>query len=192
MSRRQPHQRSTAERGFGREHQKRRLEVKRLVDAGAAKCYRCGGRITPGQSWHLDHADVPGAHKRGIYGGPSHSWCNLAARNQRIAALARQALGGPRADAREQPPVPVSCGGVLRYVPATRAWRAERWSRMNCSTIQFVNTKTIHSTIPEAKQLRRTNAAEDPPTSRISPLPRQGMPSATRRQTSTKYLLARH
>lgn len=106
MSRRQPHQRSTAERGFGREHQKRRLEVKRLVDAGVAKCSRCGDRIAPGSKFHLDHQDHPLAHELGLYRGPSHPWCNLAARNRRVAALARQALGGPRADTGEQPHAP--------------------------------------------------------------------------------------
>ncbi len=50
-----------------------------MVDAGVARCSRCGGRIAPNQKWHLDHADLPGSHERGVYLGPSHSYCNLTA-----------------------------------------------------------------------------------------------------------------
>jgi len=100
MSNRQPHQLSTTARGYGNRHQAKRREVAKLVNAGLARCCRCGERIAPRSQWHLDHADVPRAHELSIYAGPSHKACNLAWRNRRQAALARQALGGPRADTR--------------------------------------------------------------------------------------------
>jgi hypothetical protein len=98
MSRRQPrrpHELSTTERGFGRAHQQERLRVKKLVDAGVARCSRCGGRIAPGAKFHLDHQDHPRAHELNLWRGPSHPWCNLAARNRRQAELARRAQGLP-------------------------------------------------------------------------------------------------
>ena len=72
---------------------RKRLQVKQLVDRGGVRCCRCGQPIRPNQRWHLDHSDAPGSHQRGEYAGLSHSWCNIFARNQRIAALARQAQG---------------------------------------------------------------------------------------------------
>ena len=33
-----------------------------------------------GAHWHLDHADFAGAHRLGIYRGPSHARCNTSAR----------------------------------------------------------------------------------------------------------------
>ncbi|MGO9098860.1 MAG: hypothetical protein ACLP9Y_05240 [Mycobacterium sp.] len=104
LSNRRPHTLTTSERGFGRAHQQERTRVKKLVDAGAAKCSRCGHRIAPGQAWHLDHADTTDAHRRGLYRGPSHAHCNLAARNRRQAALARQAQGLPPVEDYEEPP----------------------------------------------------------------------------------------
>ena len=89
---------------YGSAHQKLRAQLKKVVDRGAAKCYRCNERIQPGQPWCLDHIDHPMAHKLGLYGGPSHSWCNQRARNQRVAALARQALGREPAPIRHEPP----------------------------------------------------------------------------------------
>ena len=82
-----------SQRGYGAAHQRKRLQVKQLVDRGAMRCCRCGQPIRPNQPWHLDHSDAPGSHQRGEYAGVSHSWCNISARNQRIAALARQAQG---------------------------------------------------------------------------------------------------
>jgi hypothetical protein len=94
---RRPHELSTTQRGFGRDHQKRRQEVKRLVDAGVMRCGRCGERILPGTKFHLDHEDIVGAHELGIYrkNPASHPWCKLAARNKRQAELARRAQGLP-------------------------------------------------------------------------------------------------
>ncbi len=170
MSRRQPHQRSTAERGYGREHQKRRLEVKRLVDDGVAKCSRCGDRIAPGSKFHLDHQDHLLAHELGLYRGLSHRWCNsrraTARRRARTPSAGRTSRRYRRAAPRR-----VSGGDVLRYVSATRAWRAERWSRMNCSTIQFINTNTNPQTIIAFKTLKCINAAEDCKNSRINAIP---------------------
>jgi hypothetical protein len=103
MSRRQPHTRTAAERGYGAAHRRERARVKRLVDLGVARCSRCGGRIAPGAKFHLDHQDHPQAHQLNLWRGPSHPWCNLRARNQRQAELARQALGRGPAPTRQGP-----------------------------------------------------------------------------------------
>jgi hypothetical protein len=100
---RQPHTRSTAQNPYGSAHQKRRAELKKLVDRGGVKCYRCRERIQPGQHWDLDHVDHNLAHGLGMYGGASHRHCNQRARNQRVAALARQAQGRGTAAGPEQP-----------------------------------------------------------------------------------------
>lgn len=70
----------TSARGYGRAHQAKRAEVARLVNAGIAKCSRCGGTISPQQKWHLDHEDHPLAHQLNLWRGPSHERCNIAAR----------------------------------------------------------------------------------------------------------------
>ncbi len=91
MSNRQPHTRTTTARGYGTRHQRKRAELAKLVERGGVRCGRCGERITPGSEWALDHADVPRAHELGLYRGAAHKACNLRARNERIAALARLA-----------------------------------------------------------------------------------------------------
>jgi hypothetical protein len=53
-----------------------------MVEAGMAKCTRCGERILPGQPWSLDHLDLPGSHENGWYHpglSAAHSGCNTAA-----------------------------------------------------------------------------------------------------------------
>jgi len=75
--------RNNTQAGWGWRHQQERARIKPLVDAGVTHCARCGSRITPGQKWHLDHADIPGAHQHGIYLGPSHAACNVAAATSR-------------------------------------------------------------------------------------------------------------
>jgi hypothetical protein len=81
---------------YGSAHQKRRAQLKRMVDRGGTRCYRCNQPITPGQKWDLDHVDHPLAHELGMYGGASHRHCNQRARNQRQVELARWAQGrGP-------------------------------------------------------------------------------------------------
>jgi hypothetical protein len=70
-----------AERGYDREHFELRKRVAVLVDAGAAVCARCGGRISPGSPWDLDHRD----DDRSQYLGPSHRACNRATSGRRTA-----------------------------------------------------------------------------------------------------------
>jgi hypothetical protein len=105
MSNRQPHTRTTTQRGFGTAHQRRRAELAKLVDTGRVRCGRCGELIRRGQRWHLDHQDRADAHQRGLYRASpaSHAHCNLRARNERIAALARQAEAHGLDVAPEQP-----------------------------------------------------------------------------------------
>lgn len=59
---------STTARGYGSEHQKERARAKRVVDAGEAYCWRCGGWIDPAMPWDLGHDD----HDRSVYRGPEH------------------------------------------------------------------------------------------------------------------------
>lgn len=79
--------RSTTERGYGGEHQRRRAEWCPLVEAGGVACARCGRVIIPGSAWHLGHTvDRTG------YVGPEHARCNTqdgARRGNRLRA-ARQ------------------------------------------------------------------------------------------------------
>lgn len=79
----------TGARGYGWKHQALRAEIKPIVDAGRAKCWRCTKPIRPGQKWDLGHDD----HDRTKYRGPEH-------------ALAKDCeAGGNRATAgRRQPP----------------------------------------------------------------------------------------
>lgn len=80
---------TTAQRGYGRVHQKLRASWKPYVDAGMAECHAAecleerdghGRWITPGTPWHLGHtAD------RTAWTGPEHARCNQAERNVRIA-----------------------------------------------------------------------------------------------------------
>lgn len=64
---------STAERGYGSDHQRRREAWQLLVERGNVACSRCGRPILPGQEWDLDHTD-----DRTGYLGPSHAACNRA------------------------------------------------------------------------------------------------------------------
>lgn len=64
---------TTHERGYGRPHQLKRAEYQKVVDAGAAECWRCGKPIRPGDDWHLGHDD----HDRTKYRGVECPACNL-------------------------------------------------------------------------------------------------------------------
>jgi hypothetical protein len=72
-SRPRPRTNPTA-RGYGWKHQKKRLQVAAVVDAGRAICSRCAQPIVPGQLWDLDHTD-----DRSGYAGPAHRSCNRSA-----------------------------------------------------------------------------------------------------------------
>jgi hypothetical protein len=91
---------TTAEKGYGREHRRLREQVRRIVDGGAAVCWRCGLFIDVGTPWDLGHADVPGAKQRGLYRGPEHRDCSRTA-----GGWKRQGLTGmpPPARRRAQP-----------------------------------------------------------------------------------------
>jgi hypothetical protein len=69
----------TTRRGYGWDHQRLRAAWQRLVEVGAVTCSHCGERIRPGQRWHLAHAEIAGAHRAGLYAGPQHERCNVAA-----------------------------------------------------------------------------------------------------------------
>jgi hypothetical protein len=69
----------TTRAGYGRAHQKLRAAWAPLVAIGAVTCSHCRQRIQPGQRWHLAHANVPGAHRAGLYVGPQHAICNVRA-----------------------------------------------------------------------------------------------------------------
>jgi hypothetical protein len=58
----------TSARGYGARHQAERAKAKRLVDAGLAYCWRCGGWIPPGTPFDLGHDD----QDRSVYRGPEH------------------------------------------------------------------------------------------------------------------------
>lgn len=89
---------STAERGYGSEHEKLRAEWKPLVDAGQAWCAETvcvnpGGRwIKPGTPWHLAHKT-----DRSGYKGPAHEGCNCAdgGRRSRSRRPKRKQAAGP-------------------------------------------------------------------------------------------------
>lgn len=63
---------STAERGYGAEHQKLRKEWAVKVAAGGVSCARCGLPIPPGSKWDLGHDP----RDRSRHWGPEHQRCN--------------------------------------------------------------------------------------------------------------------
>ena len=67
---------TTAQRGYGGQHQRLRAQWKPTVDAGQAWCHavvclKPSRRITPGTAWDLGHTD-----DRSAYIGPCHMACN--------------------------------------------------------------------------------------------------------------------
>ena len=84
-------QKKTAARGYGGSHQKLRAQVKKLVDAGGAVCWRCGLPIAPGP-FDLGHDDVD----RSVYRGPEHVGCNRATSGRRASQPRRWNLSRSR------------------------------------------------------------------------------------------------
>lgn len=73
---------NTTERGYGAQHQQMRAKYQRVVDAGAAECWRCGTPIKPGEAWHLGHDDNDRTKYRGVECPP----CNLGTGGRNGAA----------------------------------------------------------------------------------------------------------
>jgi hypothetical protein len=83
-----PDGRSTAQRGYGKAHRRKRAEWEPLVEAGGVVCWRCRRLIVAGRisqpdgkggfrlvsNWHLGHSD-----DRTRWLGPEHSACSVAA-----------------------------------------------------------------------------------------------------------------
>jgi hypothetical protein len=68
------HATTTAQRGYGAEHQRLRKQWTPLVERGTETCWRCGQLIPPGTPWDLGHQDSD----RDVYAGPEHAACNRA------------------------------------------------------------------------------------------------------------------
>lgn len=73
--------RSTAERGYGWDHQQERRRWAPAVARGEASCTRCHGFIIPGTPWDLDHTS-----DRTGYLGVAHARCNRRAGARKAAA----------------------------------------------------------------------------------------------------------
>lgn len=81
---------TTAE-GYGYPHQRLRAQYDKAVQEGRAFCCETVCVMTtrwirPGTEWHLAH-NV----ERTGYLGPSHSVCNIAERNRRVARTRKRA-----------------------------------------------------------------------------------------------------
>jgi hypothetical protein len=81
---------STTERGYGAAHQAKRREYQRVVDAGAAECWRCTKEIKPGDEWQLGHDD----HDRSKYKGIECVKCNesIGGRNGAAVTNAKRSM----------------------------------------------------------------------------------------------------
>jgi hypothetical protein len=79
---------------YGVTHRVARKAALRGYQPGVTVCVRCGQPICEAdlRKVHLDHDDSDPSGRR--YLGLSHQKCNLAAQNQRRAALAKAALAG--------------------------------------------------------------------------------------------------
>jgi hypothetical protein len=70
-------------RGYDRAHRARRRLVAPFVEAGLAKCARCGWPIAAGEPWDLGHVDGD----RSRYSGPEHRACNRATAGRKSGRL---------------------------------------------------------------------------------------------------------
>ncbi len=70
------------------EHRAHQRQVRQLVEAGRASCWRCGRFLPPGSPVHAGHDDVD----RSVYRGPECPSCNVrtAARRAAVVRNARQ------------------------------------------------------------------------------------------------------
>lgn len=111
---------STTERGYGSEHQKRRLLWKSEVAKGTVECARCGELIRPGEPWDLGH--VPGDRSR--YSGPEHRSCNRATAASRVQWKPAAAEPEPERDGLDASDDrwDVPWLKKLRRVPADAVW----------------------------------------------------------------------
>jgi hypothetical protein len=69
-----------------REYRQARAAAKRLVEAGAGYCWRCGGWLQPGRMFHLGHDD----NDRTIIRGPECPSCNLTAAGRKGARISNR------------------------------------------------------------------------------------------------------
>lgn len=69
---------TTAERGYGNEHQKLRRRWAKVIANSGTACARCGCWINPGELWDLGHDDLD----RTKYRGPEHRGCNRKTANR--------------------------------------------------------------------------------------------------------------
>jgi len=77
---------TTAERGYGIEHERLRRRIDAEVQLGGVVCSECGRPIAPGSSWHLAHNHIAGG-----YAGAAHAVCNLREKNRRQRRRSRPA-----------------------------------------------------------------------------------------------------
>jgi hypothetical protein len=61
---------------YDQAHKRLRAELAPAVVAGRVSCSRCDLPISPGEQWHLDHADNGNPN---AYRGASHAYCNTIA-----------------------------------------------------------------------------------------------------------------
>lgn len=87
-----PSEGTTKQRGYDYQHKKLREQIKPIVDAGKATCWRCGQPITAGEPWDLGHDD----DDRTRYRGPEHQACN------RATAGRQTTFNGPPVDTSRQ------------------------------------------------------------------------------------------
>lgn len=79
---------STADRGYGADHQRQRAQLAPIADAGRASCAEViclepTRQIEAGAAWELAHTQ-----DRSGYHGPAHVRCNQAEASRRGGAIA--------------------------------------------------------------------------------------------------------
>ena len=77
---------STSRRGYGYLHKRLRERLKPFVEAGLARCARCGEPIEPGTPFDLGHVDGSGKTQ---YQGVEHRRCNRATATHRARKVSR-------------------------------------------------------------------------------------------------------